>query len=496
MKAESICKLLRARHRCVRIIGTEESECIEIAVAAAMTMNLDPYVWSVTEGVRGGMFAERATRLDDGTSPAASFEWMARNLPRPSLVVTLDVADQLTDTVNLRSFRDLLEHFHAGRLGASAIVMIDHHDRIPPIIGGSSIRHEIAAPNDEEITRLIRESIAVAKQTRNVDGKVTTQFLHQLVQNLRGLTRRQVRQTITACVMDDGALTERDLAVVQATKRGLLADAGVLEFVDAPASLDDIGGLVALKQWLRKRESLFGHSEIQPPRGLLLLGVQGAGKSLAAKAIATAWKRPLMRLDPGSLFNKYIGETERNLRDALAQADAMSPVVLWIDEIEKGFASSSGEGGTDGGVGRRMFGTLLTWMQEHTAQVFLVATANDIEALPPELLRKGRFDEIRFVNLPLHAVRRQIFSIHLRKRCPAAEGIDLEALAAASDGFSGAEIEQAVINACIDASFFKKSVSTELIVEQLRNSPPLSVTMADKISWLREWAVGRCVPAD
>jgi len=495
MKAETICRLLLARHRCIRIIGAEESECIEVAVEAALAQNLDPYVWSVTSGVRGGMFADRGTRLDDGGNPAASFGWMLRNLPRQSLVIALDLADQLTDTVNLRAFRDLLEYFHAGRLGASAVIMIDHHDRIPPVVGGSSIRHEISAPSDEEITRLIREAIGLARQTRNVDGKVTTQFLHLLVQNLRGLTRRQVRQSITACIMDDGALTEKDLAVVQATKRGLLENAGVLEFVDAPASLDDIGGLVALKQWLRKRESLFGDSKVAPPRGLMLLGVQGAGKSLAAKAIATAWKRPLMRLDPGSLFNKYIGETERNLRDALSQAEAMAPVVLWIDEIEKGFASTSGEG-NDGGVGRRMFGTLLTWMQEHTAQVFLVATANDIEALPPELLRKGRFDEIFFVNLPLGPVRRQIFSIHLRKRGQPFEGLDLDALAHASDGFSGAEIEQAVINACIDSSFFKKPVSTDLIIEQLRTSPPLSVTMAEKIACLRKWAVGRCVPAD
>lgn len=496
MKVENIRKLLRARHRCIRIVTAEESECVEIAVEAALACDLDPYLWSVTGGVRLATFVDRGKRLDDGTNPAASFSWMVRNLPRQSLIIALDLADQLTDTVNLRAFRDLCEHFQAGRLGQSAILMIDHHERIPLVVGGSSVRHEILAPSDEEITKLIRDTIALAKQTRNVEARVTPQFLHLLVQNLRGLTRRQVRQTMMACIMEDGVLSESDLALVQATKRGLLEDAGVLEFVDAPSTLDDIGGLVVMKQWLRKREALFGDGGTAPPRGVMLLGVQGAGKSLAAKAIATAWKRPLMRLDPGSLFNKYIGETERNLRDALAQAEAMAPVVLWIDEIEKGFASSSGEGSNDGGVGRRMFGTLLTWMQEHRSQVFLVATANDIESLPPELLRKGRFDEIFFVDLPSEPVRRQICAIHLRKRNQDIAAIDLSVLAAASDGFSGAEIEQAVVNACIDASFFRRPVDTALIVEQLRLSPPLSVTMAEKVQWLRRWAKGRCVMAD
>jgi len=228
---------------------------------------------------------------------------------------------------------------------------------------------------------------------------------------------------------------------------------------------------------------------------VLLLGVQGAGKSLASKAIATAWQRPLMRLDPGALFNKYVGETERNLRDALRQAEAMAPVVLWIDEIEKGFASASSTS-NDGGVSRRMFGTLLTWMQEHTSPVFLVATANDIEALPPELLRKGRFDDIFFVDLPSPAVREIIFKIHLRKRGYDAKTFDLPSLAAATDGYSGAEIEQAVISAHLIARTSNLTLTTHNVIDAAKASPPLSVTMDEKIADLREWAKGRCVPAD
>lgn len=278
----------------------------------------------------------------------------------------------------------------------------------------------------------------------------------------------------------------------------MLSGAGVLEFVEAPTSMERIGGLTHLKKWLAHREHSFGHEArefgLVPPRGVLLLGVQGAGKSLAAKAIATAWKRPLMRLDPGALFDKYIGETERKLREALAQAEAMSPVVLWVDEIEKGFASAAAES-TDGGVGRRMFGTLLTWMQEHRSPVFLVATANDIAALPAELLRKGRFDEIFFVDLPDEAARREIWRVHLSMRKRDATGFDLKALAAATEGYSGAEIEQAVLSALHESFTTKGALTTEGLVRAALASPPLSATKREALAGLRAWSEGRCVPA-
>jgi SpoVK/Ycf46/Vps4 family AAA+-type ATPase len=226
-----------------------------------------------------------------------------------------------------------------------------------------------------------------------------------------------------------------------------------------------------------------------------MLGVQGAGKSLCAKAIATAWHQPLLRLDPGSLYASYIGESERNLREALQQTEMMSPVVLWIDEIEKAFASAASRS-ADGGLSQRMFGTLLTWLQEHESPVFVVATANDIGALPPELLRKGRFDEIFFVDLPKQDVRKEIFAIHLRKRNRDPEKFGLDQLADTSEGYSGAEIEQAVISALHQAYANDTDVDTNGILKALKNSPPLSVTMAESVRDLLAWAEGRCVPAD
>jgi SpoVK/Ycf46/Vps4 family AAA+-type ATPase len=226
-----------------------------------------------------------------------------------------------------------------------------------------------------------------------------------------------------------------------------------------------------------------------------MLGVQGAGKSLAAKAVATAWQMPLMRMDVGALYDRYIGESERRLRDTLKQAEMMAPIVLWIDEIEKAFASAASRS-VDGGLSQRMFGTLLTWMQERAGGVFTIATANDIEALPPELLRKGRFDEIFFVDLPAEDARGQIFAIHLKKRARDPAAFDLATLTAASEGHSGAEIEQAVLAALHTAFAAKQQLTTQHVLDALAASPPISVTMRERIAALRQWAKGRCVPAD
>jgi MoxR-like ATPase len=498
-----------AGHRCVRIVTSEEHEAVRLGVEAAMALGLSAYTWSVTTGVRNATLMGSA-RVDDATNPASAMRWILDNIQAPSLIITLDLADQLGDSVNLRGFRDVLEAFHqAGQLGGkmggggkathnysgSCVLMIDHQENVPASVGAMSIRLDVPPPKDDEIEALIRKTIKDVSQTKKVQAVVSPQFLTRLVQNLRGLSRRQVGTLVAECLVKDGTLREDDLEPIQRRKRRLLRDAGVLEFVDAPASMDEIGGLAKLKDWLRKREKMFGDPTITPPRGLMLLGVQGAGKSLASKAIATAWRRPLMRLDPGALYNKYVGETERNLREALRQAEAMAPVVLWIDEIEKGFASAASTS-NDGGVSRRMLGTLLTWMQDHRSPVFMVATANDIEALPPELLRKGRFDEIFFVDLPGAGVREMIFAIHLKKRGYEAKAFDLATLAAATEGFSGAEIEQAVIAGHIDAKDVGLPLTTARIVDVARHSPPLSVTMREKIDELRAWSVGRCVPAD
>lgn len=484
----------------------EETDAIEACIAAALSRNMGAYTWSVTRGVRSATFsvAHRGAdgREDGATNPAGAFNWIINNVNGPHAIILLDTCEQIADSVNLRALRDLI---HAVRtsdsLRGSVIFLIDHADRTPPVIGSESVRYEPPALTDAEIEDVMRRTIKALNNDRRergkpaVDARISRDTLAKMVIALRGLSRRQIRQLLVETCTIDEQLNDGDLKTIQASKRRLLEDAGVLEHVDAPTSLDDIGGLHVLKDWLAKREKAFLNPALTPPRGVLLLGVQGAGKSLASKAIATAWKRPLMRLDPGSLFNKYIGETERNLRDALRQAEAMAPIVLWIDEIEKGFESASNSS-NDGGVSRRMFGSLLTWMQDHKSQVFLVATANDIASLPPELMRKGRFDEIFFVDLPSAEVRAVIFRIHIKKRGMDPSLFDLNAMAAGTDGYSGAEIEQAVINATLDAAYEKRPMTTDDIMNAARRSPPLSVTMAERIQSLRKWSKGRCVMAD
>src|SRR5262249_30936346 len=274
---------------------------------------------------------------------------------------------------------------------------------------------------------------------------------------------------------------------------------GLLDFVPTPEGPDKIGGLERLKKWIAtRRVGMFpqpGETPLEPPKGMLLLGVQGCGKSLAAKAVAASWSLPLLSLDAGRLLAPYIGESERNLRDALKRVERIAPCVLWIDEIEKAFVSvRSNE--SDGGVSKRLLGALLTWMQERSAKVFLVATANSVEDLPPELMRKGRLDEIFFIDLPGAPARREIFRLHLAKRGEDPGRFDLDALAAAAQGFSGAEIEQVVVSALYEARAARIPLDMSAVLVSLRSTRPLSVVRREKIAALRAWAADRCVPAD
>jgi AAA+ superfamily predicted ATPase len=497
VNTEVIIKALKRGHTCLRITTWEESEARTAVFEAASALGRELWTWSATSGLVRGPLSGNV--IKDTHNPAAAMVFIATNILNPSVILMLDLADHFEDKRVLRAFRELAEQLRGGMPAESALVLLDHRDDVPPIVEGVSHKIAVSLPTDEQIEGIIRRCVRNLNAQTKITVTLNRADLTTIIHHLRGLSRRHVEELILDAMLDDKVLNSDDIPRLVQAKRDRLGATGVLEFVDSPASIDEIGGLACLKSWLARREMSFGDEAkkfgLSPPRGVLLLGVQGAGKSLAAKAIATAWKRPLMRLDPGTLYDRYIGESEKRLRDALAQAEAMSPAVLWIDEIEKGFASAASRS-TDGGLSQRMFGTLLTWMQEHTSPLFLVATANDIEALPPELLRKGRFDEIFFVDLPREDARRRIFEVHLTRRKIKPESIDLPAVIAASNGYSGAEIEQAVIAALHEAFAGKSTVDTPLLVRCLRKSPPISVTMAEKIAALRHWAKGRCMPAD
>lgn len=493
--ADRLRKLVASGHRCIYMPTTEERAALELIAAVALELGWPSLRWSAAHGLRDATIADAPPTPDTQHPAAACFH--LSSLRAPTLVVLCDLVPHLKDERTLRVLREAVD---AAARSGSVLILLDHCADLPPVIRAHATPFELTLPTDEELERMIRGTVREIAGRSKLKVDLTRRDLETLVRNLHGLPLRQARQIITD-VAADGVLNGEDVNSALAQKRRLLENSGALEYVESPVSLDEIGGLVNLKRWLSARLGALSTEAvkfgIEPPRGVLMLGVQGAGKSLSAKAVATAWQRPLLRLDAGALYDRYIGESERRLRDSLKQAEAMSPVILWIDEIEKAFASSSGGGGgADGGLSKRMFASLLTWMQEHRTPVFLIATANDISALPPELLRKGRFDEIFFVDLPSAAARAQIFAIHLRKRKRNPAVFDLPALAAAAEGFSGAEIEQAIASALIDAFSARTELGTADLVAKVRSSPPLSVTMAERIEELREWSRSRCVPAD
>ena len=488
-------QLFVSHHPLVAVQTVEEEYVLQTLREMAVELQIELWVWSATDGLREGLLAG-SQPVADTDHPAAALYLLGRDRRKQGIYVFLDLVGCLKDDRTLRCLREAVDKLaEAG----SQTILIDQSDALPPVVAAMAARVIPSLPDEKEIQDIIRGTLRHLNDQHHIEVHLTRADLQTIVRNLQGLTRRQARQVILDAVCQDCRLDASDINKILAEKRQAIGSDGILEYVESPVSLDEIGGLARLKRWLGQRQDCLSDEAvafgIAPPRGVLMLGVQGAGKSLAAKAVATAWQRPLLRLDAGSLYDRYIGESERRLREALRQTERMAPVILWIDEIEKGFASAASQS-TDGGLSKRMFGTLLTWMQERDAPVFLIATANDIEALPPELLRKGRFDEIFFVGLPNLEARTQIVSIHLKKRKRDPSKFDVAAIAEAAEGFSGAEIEQAVISALHEAFAARAELTTQHVLDALKNSPPLSVTMAEKVQALQEWALGRCMPAD
>jgi len=491
---ERFKQLVESGDSCISIVTYEERCVLDIIRHAALDLKRGLWIWSVAGGVKEGFLVD-SPYIADTETPTAGLRYLAE-AEQDSICVALDLAEHLKACSVLRALRDLIDRFEQN---GNTLVMLDCNDKLPEVVKSYTKLFEISFPSKQELIEIVRKALLRFHRKTPIEIGITKKGLDTIVRNLRGLTRRQAERVITDTLIEDRRFDDNDINRVIASKRGMIQRGGLLEFVETLLDLSEIGGMRRLKKWLNQRKGAFSSEArefgLESPRGVLMLGVQGAGKSLCAKAIATAWHQPLLRLDPGSLYASFIGESERNLRDALRQTEMMSPVVLWIDEIEKAFASAASRS-ADGGLSQRMFGSLLTWMQEHQAPVFVVATANDIGALPPELLRKGRFDEIFFVDLPNQKVRREIFAIHLQKHNRDAGKFDIGALAKASAGYSGSEIEQAVVSALHEAYSEKAGLSTERILSVLRNSPPISVTLAERIQSLRAWAHDRCVPAD
>ncbi|MGD2094161.1 MAG: AAA family ATPase [Phycisphaerales bacterium] len=491
---ERFQQLIDSGYYCISIVTYEERYTLEMICQTALDLKRSMWIWSIAGGVREGFLSD-SPFIADTEAPTSGLRQFA-DTKGESICVTLDLAEHLKKGTTLRALRDLIDLFEKN---GSTLVMIDSNDTLPEVVKSYAKPFEISYPSRQELLKIIRNTLQHFHRKKPIEIGISQKGLDTIIRNLRGLTRRQAERIIIDAAAHNRRFDDNDINIVIGSKRKMIQRGGLLEYIQTPLDLSEIGGMKSLKKWLNQRKDAFSPKAkefgIDAPKGVLMLGVQGAGKSLCAKAIATAWHQPLLRMDPGALYASFIGESERNLRDALRQTEMMAPVILWIDEIEKAFASAASRS-ADGGLSQRMFGTLLTWLQEHEAPVFVVATANDIGALPPELLRKGRFDEIFFVDLPNQDVRKEIFKIHLMKRKRDPKKFDLDALAEASDGYSGSEIEQAVVSALHEVYSEKAGLSTEKILSALRNSPPISVTLAENVQYLRNWAEGRCVSAD
>jgi SpoVK/Ycf46/Vps4 family AAA+-type ATPase len=486
---QDLALLIHGHTPILQIETFEEKRALSLIIQIATSNVIPVFKWTITEGL---------TRLDiDLGSQRHNAEpkdvlGHIKSTGTVGLYVLLDFHPYIDDPVNARYVREIAMAFESKK---SKLIFISHKIGMPPSISRLVARFELSLPDENALELMVSDEARSWQRESGQRVSTDRKTLSRLVKNLRGLAFNDCRRLIRNAIVDDGAITDDDLPEVMKAKYRLLNRDDVLSFEFDTARFSDVGGMRKLKQWLQQREQVFNGQHaipgLDPPKGLLLLGVQGCGKSLAAKAIAGVWKVPLLRFDFGALYNKYIGESEKNLRDSLKTAEVMAPCVMWVDEIEKGIA-----GGSDEGTSKRMLGTLLTWLAEKKSNVFVVATANDIEDLPPELIRKGRLDEIFFVDLPKLDVRRRILAIHFEKRHVDLSNVDLDVLAECSEGFSGAEIEQAVVSAIYSSHANGNGITTQHMIELIKATRPLSVVMDAKIARLRQWAESRTVPVD
>jgi ATP-dependent 26S proteasome regulatory subunit len=454
---------------------------------AAGALQLPVWAWSATRGLaRSGQAPQYSTE-----DPGKAIAFVAE-ISEPGVFVFADFSTFLQNPVVVRQVKELAQAATRGQ----TVVLTGSRPEVPPELADLALRWTLPPIDRQELESVVRRTLDELV-TSGMQVTVDQRTEEGLVEAVRGLSAQDAARLIRQAAVKDGSVTADDVSFVRQSRARLMGGDGVLELVDAKdVGLSQVGGMEQLKRWLAVRgralapaASRFG---LDPPRGMLLTGVPGCGKSMVAKALARTWGLPLVLLDPARLFGPYVGQSEERLEDALKGVEAMSPAVLWIDEIEKGFAAG---GMGDGGVSQRILGTFLRWLQDRTPGVFVVATCNEVEQLPAELLRKGRFDEVFFVDLPDEAERQEIFRTHIAHRHRDPAGFDLARLAQASEGFSGAEIEAAVVASLYSAFASNTELTTEGILAELAGTVPLSRSRAEDLQRLRAWAGERALAA-
>ncbi|MGZ6142684.1 MAG: AAA family ATPase [Myxococcales bacterium] len=487
--------LIRARYPLIYLVSWEEQRLDAILADVAQNHGKALLNWSITRGLRRTAGARTLTLSEQSRDPVEALNAIAK-LTDPSLVVLKDFHPYLDSPPVIRAMRELAQELKSTY---TTVILLSPSPVIPVELEKEISVLDVPLPGFRDLYQLLKEIIAVVRQGNKARIDLKREEAEQLIKAAQGLTLSEAENAFAKAIANDGVLDKDDIRLVLEEKRQVIRKSGLLEFIGLDEHLGNVGGMDELKTWLTGRNGAFSEPArrfgLPSPKGLLLLGVQGCGKSLTAKAIASVWALPLLRLDLGRIFSSLIGSSEENLRRAIKVAESVSPTVLWIDEIEKGLAGNAGSAITDSGVSARVFGAMLTWLQEKTAPVFVVATANRIEALPPELLRKGRFDEIFFIDLPSAAERREIFRIHVAKRRRDPARFDLDALATAAEGYSGSEIEQAVVAGLYLAFAAGEELTQAHVLQALQETFPLSATMGEEIARLRDWSKNRTRPA-
>lgn len=506
--------LIRSSHPLIVIETVEEDRVLALLQSVAAQERMPLFEWSVTRGLTRNDDAPTLSKMT--ATPLAVLQHL-QCLTIEAVFWLKDLAPHLEDPAVARQLRELAATYDRSR---ATCVITGQPITLPLDIEKIVVRLDLELPDRDELqsmlqsvlqslgprtsprcpprsTTVVQSILSSISDSKAAERSPSANERDAILRALQGLTLHQARQVITQCIVEDGVLSADDVQQILKCKVQAIKDGGLLEYYPREDNRFELGGFVNLKSWLARAQVGFTAEakalNLTPPRGIMLVGVPGCGKSLAAKAIAREWQLPLLKLDAGRLFDKFIGESEKNFRKAIEMAESLSPIILWIDEIEKAMVAGGGNGDADAGLSRRLFGAFLTWLQEKKQEVFVVATANNLSLLPPELLRKGRFDEIFFVDLPDDGEREAIWRIHLGLRKQDSTKFDLVKIVSASDGFSGSEIEQAVVAALYRALYQKTPLTTDLLIEELTNTVPLSVTRREDIDRLREMAQGRFV---
>ena len=491
-KCDQLSLLINSRNPIITVESSEEQRFLGLLERVAEQLSVPLYIWSVTTGLgrTGGAVLYNSDQPEQALTNIGTIQG-------DGIFLLKDFARYCDNDRISRRLRDVADGFRTCR---RSIVILAASIALPPELSADAVEFPLGLPSADELLRGVKCTIAELASTHGVQNALDAAAMAALAKSLTGLSEEEALRVLRQCALKRRKSDPGLLPDVLEAKRQALHTEGLLETLKRDASFRDVAGLEHLREWITKRKSAwtaegqrFG---LVPPKGVLIIGVQGCGKSLVARAVAGEWGYELARLDAGALYDKFVGESEKRMRKAFEVAQKLAPVVLWIDEIEKAFASAGTSGDADAGLSQRLLAALLTWMQDRESGVFLAATSNNISLLPPEMLRKGRFDEIFFVDLPETEARAALFALHLKKRGRDPVGFDITKLAAATEGFSGAEIEQSILAGLYTAFSQKQQLTTETLLAEVKGTQPLSVTRAEEVSAIREWAKNRAVPAD